>query len=79
MYKFNNAFLEDVGLSSMPEAQKASFLEYAQDQFETRIGEKMSEGLSDEQLDKVKETSEKVHKSGRSKHDRKLFVQGLPA
>ena len=25
MYKFNNAFLEDVGLSSMPEAQKASF------------------------------------------------------
>lgn len=51
MYQFNNAFLEDVGLSSLPEAQKASFLEYAQDQFETRIGEKMSEGLNEAQLE----------------------------
>lgn len=51
MYKFNDAFLEQVGLSSMPEAQKAGFLEYAQDQYETRIGEKMSESLSEAQLD----------------------------
>ena len=51
MYQFNNAFLEDVGLSSLPEAQKASFLEYAQDQFETRIGERMSEGLNEAQLE----------------------------
>ena len=51
MYKFNDAFLEQVGLSSMPEAQKAGFLEYAQDQYETRIGDKMSENLSEAQLD----------------------------
>ena len=51
MYNFSDTFLESVGLSSLPESQKAGFLEYAQDQFETRIGKKMSEGLSEEQLD----------------------------
>lgn len=51
MYKFGDEFLESVGLSSMPEEQKAGFLEYAQDQFETRIGERMSAGLTDTQLE----------------------------
>ena len=51
MYQFDESFLDSVGLSGMPEEQKQSFLQYAQDQLEVRIGEKMSEGLSDEQLD----------------------------
>ena len=51
MYKFDDNFLESVGLGSMPAEQKEAFLQYAQDQLEVRIGEKMSEGLSDEQLD----------------------------
>ena len=51
MYKFDNRFLESVGLTDLPDTQKADFLEYAQDQLETRIGEKMSEGMTDEQLD----------------------------
>jgi len=51
MYKFDDNFLESVGLAGMPAEQKEAFLQYAQDQLEVRIGEKMSEGLSDEQLD----------------------------
>ena len=51
MYKFDDNFLESVGLGSMPAEQKEAFLQYAQDQLEVRIGEKMSEGLSEEQLD----------------------------
>ena len=51
MYQFDESFLDSVGLSGMPEEQKQSFLQYAHDQLEVRIGEKMSEGLSDEQLD----------------------------
>ena len=51
MYKFDDNFLESVGLGSMPAEQKEAFLQYAQDQLETRVGEKMSEGLSDAQLD----------------------------
>ncbi len=51
MFQFDESFLEAVGLSGMPEEEKENFLQYAQDQLEVRIGEKMSEGLSDEQLD----------------------------
>ena len=51
MFQFDESFLEQVGLSNMPQEQKDTFLQYAQDQLEVRIGEKMSEGLSEEQLD----------------------------
>ena len=51
MFKFDNRFLDSVGLADLPDAQKEAFLQYAQDQLEIRIGEKMSESLSDEQLD----------------------------
>ena len=51
MFQFDEGFLETVGLSGMPEEEKDNFLQYAQDQLEVRIGEKMSEGLSEEQLD----------------------------
>lgn len=50
MYKFDDKFLEEVGLADMPAEQKQSFLDYAQDQLEVRIGEKMSEGLSEDQI-----------------------------
>ncbi len=51
MFKLDAAFLEEIGLGSMPENQKIVFLEHMQDELEVRIGEKMSEGLSDEQID----------------------------
>ena len=51
MFQFDESFLEQVGLSNMPQEQKDTFLQYAQDQLEVRIGEKMSEGLSEDQLD----------------------------
>ena len=57
MYKFDDNFLESVGLGSMPAEQKDAFLQYAQDQLEMKIGEKMSEGLSNEQLDEFERLS----------------------
>lgn len=50
MYQFDDRFLERVGLSEMKDEQKEAFLEYAQEQFEVRIGEAMSEKLSEAQL-----------------------------
>ena len=50
MFKFDNRFLDSVGLTDLPDAQKEAFLQYAQDQLEIRIGETMSESLSDDQL-----------------------------
>ncbi len=72
MYKFDDNFLESVGLGSMPAEQKDAFLQYAQDQLETKIGEKMSEGLSNEQLDEF----EKIVDNDKATIDRWLAGAG---
>ncbi len=51
MYNIDDSFLESVGLGGLPADQKGGFLQYAQDQLEIRIGEKMSSTLTDQQLD----------------------------
>ena len=50
MFKFDNRFLDSVGLADLPDSQREAFLQYAQDQLEIRIGESMSESLNDDQL-----------------------------
>jgi uncharacterized protein DUF5663 len=50
MFKLDDQFLKDVGLDQMPEDQKKAFLEHIYSQLELRVGTKLSEGLSDEQL-----------------------------
>lgn len=39
-----------MGLSAMPEDQKQRFLEYIQEELEIRIGERISRGLTETQL-----------------------------
>jgi hypothetical protein len=39
-----------MGLSAMPEEEKRRFLDYIQEELEVRIGERISRGLTDEQL-----------------------------
>lgn len=46
----DESFLTEVGLQEMPEEQKNAFLAHTQDELEMRVGEKMSEGLSVEQM-----------------------------
>lgn len=48
--EFNEQFLQEMGLSSMPEDQKQKFLDYVQRETEIRIGERISKGLSEVQL-----------------------------
>ena len=48
--QFDENFLQEMGLSSMPEDQKQAFLDYIQEELEVRIGERISEGLSEVQL-----------------------------
>ena len=50
MYKFDDTFLEAVGLGALPQDQKAAFLENAQDQFEVRVGERMNAQMTDDQV-----------------------------
>ncbi|MDO4611791.1 MAG: DUF5663 domain-containing protein [Candidatus Saccharibacteria bacterium] len=48
--QFDENFLQEMGLSAMPEDQKAKFLNYVQEELEVRIGERISRGLTDIQL-----------------------------
>ncbi len=48
--EFNEQFLQEMGLSAMPEEQKQQFLAYAQEELEIRIGERISRGLTEVQL-----------------------------
>ena len=47
---FNEQFLQEMGLSAMPEEQKQKFLDYIQKELEIRIGERISRGLTKVQL-----------------------------
>ena len=50
MFQLDDKFLEDVGLSDLPEDQKKAFLEHIYSELELRVGTKLSEGLSDDQM-----------------------------
>lgn len=48
--EFNEEFLQEMGLSAMPEEQKQKFLAYIQEELEIRIGQRISKGLTETQL-----------------------------
>ena len=48
--EFNEQFLQEMGLSAMPEEQKKRFLAYIQEELEVRIGQRISKGLTETQL-----------------------------
>ncbi|MBP5675162.1 hypothetical protein J6W91_02415 [Candidatus Saccharibacteria bacterium] len=50
MIKLDAKFLDEVGLSSMPEDRKADFFSQTQVEHENRVGERMSEGMTVDQL-----------------------------
>lgn len=48
--EFDEKFLQEMGLSAMPEEEKQKFLDYVQEELEVRIGERISRGLTETQL-----------------------------
>ena len=51
MFQLDDKFLQDVGLGELPEDQKKLFLDHFREQLELRVGTRLSEGLSDAQLE----------------------------
>lgn len=51
MFQLDDKFLEDIGLNDLPEDQKKPFLQHIYDELELRVGTKLSEGMSDSQLE----------------------------
>ncbi|HET8690412.1 MAG TPA: DUF5663 domain-containing protein [Candidatus Saccharimonadales bacterium] len=50
MFQLDDKFLEDVGLGELPAEQKEEFLNHTYLELERRVGESLSEGLSEGQL-----------------------------
>ena len=48
--KFDDNFLIEVGLSQLPEDQKQAFLEHTKEEYEIRVGNRMSQGLTEAQI-----------------------------
>lgn len=51
MFQLDDKFLQDLGLDRLPEEQRQAFLQHIYEELELRVGTKLSDGLSDEQLD----------------------------
>lgn len=51
MFQLDDKFLQDLGLDAMPAEQKQAFLQHIYEELELRVGTKLSDGLSDQQLD----------------------------
>ena len=48
--QFDEQFLQEMGLQSMPDDQKQAFLAYVEEELEVRIGERIAKGLTEVQL-----------------------------
>lgn len=65
MFQLDDKFLQDLGLDQLPAEQKQAFLEHIYSELELRVGTRLSDGLSDEQMTEfesfVDRDSEKVY------------------
>lgn len=55
MFQLNDDFLKELGLDGLPEEQRVAFLKHIYGELEQRVGERLSQGLSDAQLDEFSE------------------------
>lgn len=59
MFSLDDKFLEDIGLTDLPEEQKKAFLQHIYEELELRVGTQLSEGLSDQQLEEFEKIIDK--------------------
>ncbi|MEI6228616.1 MAG: DUF5663 domain-containing protein [Candidatus Saccharibacteria bacterium] len=60
MFQLDDKFLADIGLNEMPEDQKKPFLQHIYDELELRVGTKLSDGMTDLQLEEFESIIDKV-------------------
>ena len=58
--EFDDKFLQEMGLTAMPEEQKQAFLDYIQEELEVRIGERISKGLTEVQLNEFDQITDQA-------------------
>ena len=60
MFQLDDNFLKELGLDRMPEEQRKPFLEHIYSELELRVGERLSQGMSEAQLDEFANIIDKV-------------------
>ena len=60
MFQLNDDFLKELGLDGLPEEQRRPFLNHIYSELELRVGERLSQGMSDAQLDEFANIIDKV-------------------
>lgn len=60
MFQLNDDFLKELGLDKLPEEQRKPFLQHIYSELELRVGERLSQGMSEAQLDEFSQIIEKV-------------------
>lgn len=61
MFQLDDKFLEDIGLGNLPDDQKQAFLQHIYEELELRVGTKLSDGLSDQQLEEFEKIIDRDH------------------
>lgn len=51
MFQLNDDFLKELGLEEMPQEQRKPFLEHIYNELTVRVGDSLSQGMSDEKMD----------------------------
>jgi hypothetical protein len=64
MLKIDNSLLEEIGLGGLPEAEKNSFLKHVYETLEMRVGIRLADQMSNEQLDEFEQYFEAKDDAG---------------
>lgn len=59
MFQLDDQFLKDIGMADLPDDQKEAFLQHIYATLEERVGIKLSDGLSDAQLEEFEKIIDK--------------------
>lgn len=58
--EFDDKFLQEMGLMAMPEDERQKFLDYIREELEIRIGERISRGLTEAQLNEFDAITDQI-------------------
>src|SRR6476660_478093 len=64
MLKIDNSLLEEIGLGSLPETEKNSFLKHVYETLEMRVGIRLADQMSNQQLDEFEKYFEAKDDAG---------------
>jgi hypothetical protein len=74
MFKLDNALLEDLGLGTLPPQEKNMMLRHIYETLELRVGMKLAERMTNEQLDEFEQLMPKPEDSAETKSQKEKYA-----